>query len=340
MLDKADTLCSVKISKTCTKKSAKVPTFIPTPTTPREILRDCLNLKSILKKTFLTSLAEYCTDAEEKKFLKCLASKEGSTYYNELIMEKSFGLIDILKLCRTCKPPFSLIVEHLTRLLPRAYSIANSPQKSSKEITLIFSTLDNNPGVTTQMLKEKCSDSNESSQSSLLIYLREPNAFRYTEENFGENQILIAIGTGLAPFLGFLQHKQHLMEKENKENPGTTWLFVGTTSDQTVIHRDELLEWQSRNVLNKFVESHSRISTAPYHYVQEAMEANAHDLIELLMKPDTIIYLCADGGQISKSIEKSLQNILCKELSITEQESAEMLKDFKTKRKYREDIWL
>ncbi|KAI8129491.1 hypothetical protein FF38_00574 [Lucilia cuprina] len=334
--NKADTICSVEISKLCTKKSAKVPTFIPKTTTPREILRDCLNLKTILKKTFIRSLAEYCTDTEEIKFLKSLSSKEGTAFYNTLVMEKGLTLSDLLKFCPSCKPPFSLIVEHLSRLLPRPYSIVNSPLKSKEEIKIIFSILKTKPGVTTKMLEEKCT--NEC--ASVMMYLREPNYFRYTEENYEQNQILIAIGTGLAPFLGFLQHKEHLMLKENKTNPGTTWLFVGATSEQAILQRDQLLQWQSYNVLNNLSESYSRIPTARFQYVQESLESNAQELVELLMKPDTIIYLCADGGEISKSIEKSLQNILSKELTISAEESIAMMKDFKVKRKYREDIWL
>lgn len=331
----ADTVCSVKTLKSCSKKTVKVPPYIPTSTTPREILRDCLNLKTLLKKTFLRSLAEYCADNQEKVFFKCLSSKEGSSFYNNLIIEKGLTLIDMLQLCPTCKPPLSLIIEHLKRLLPRPYSIANSPLRTNAEITVIFSTLDTNSGVTTSMLKEKSTQQ----FSSLLIYLREPNYFRYTQDNYQENQILIAIGTGLAPFLGFLQHKQHLIHA-NKEKPGTTWLFVGTTSQQAVIHREELLQWLSNNVLNNFEECYSRDSGARYHYVQESLKGKSQKLVELFMKPETILYLCADGRHISKSVEKSLQNILAKELAITEAESIEILKDFKTKRKYREDIWL
>lgn len=336
MDDVADRKCSIEISKTCKKKTAKVPAYIPSTTTPREILRDCVNLNSVLKKQFLRSLAEYCTDDEEKDFLKSISAKEGSVFYNDLIMEKGLSLLDILKICTTCKPPFSLIVEHLTRLLPRPYSIANSMLKSKDEITFIFTVMNKKPGVATNMLTAKC----RKESATILMYLREPNYFRYTVEDYEKNQILIAIGSGLAPFLGFLHQKEYMMMNErNTKKSGITWLFVGAMSDQAVIHREQLKQWQSQNVITKFFEAHSRITNARYHYVQESLEDNGHELVKLLIKPQTVLYVCADGGEISTSLEKTLQNLLSKELSLNEEETVEMIKELKTTKKYREDIW-
>ena len=334
--DVADKRCSIEISKTCKKKTAKVPPYIPSTTTPREILRDCVNLKSVLKKQFLRALAEYCADNEEKDFLKSVSSKEGSVLYNNLIMVKGLSLLDILKLCSSCKPPFSLIVENLTRLLPRPYSITNSMLKSNDEITVIFTVLNKEPGVVTNMLVEKCRKGSE----TILMYLRELNYFRYAAEDYEKNQILIAIGSGLAPFLGFLQQKEYMMmNEENTKKSGITWLLVGASSEQAVIHREQLMQWQSQNVIVKFVEAHSRVTNARYHYVQDCLEDNSQEVVELLMKPETVLYVCADGGEISKSLEKSLQGILSKELSINEEETIEMIKELRATKKYREDIW-
>lgn len=338
MLDlngEADRKCSVKVVSNGNKKTTKVPPYIPTTTSPREILQDCLNIKSILKKQFLSSLAEYCTDKEEKSFMKCLSSKEGSSFYNFVIIEKGFRLLDILKSCPSCKPPLRLLIEHLTRLLPRPYSIASSPLNTAEEITIIFSILHKNPGVTTNMMKEKT----RTQSSSLLIYLRENNLFRYTEEDYFKNQILIAIGTGLAPFLGFLEHKECIMKGGNNMESGKTWLFVGSTSEQTILHRQQLVKWQSMNVLNKFIESHSRVNASSYQYIQDSLYANSQEFVELFLHSDTVIYICADGAQISQSIEMSIHKILTKELTISEVEAADMLKSFKAQGKYREDLW-
>ncbi|XP_075146777.1 methionine synthase reductase [Haematobia irritans] len=337
--DVADSVCSA-VSKSSNKKKLNL-THIPSPSTPRQILSDCLNIRAILKKQFLSSLGDYCTDNDERLFLKCLSSKEGASIYNKFIVEKQWTLLHFLKICVSCKPPLNFLMEHLPRLLPRPYSIANSPLANPNEITLIFSTLvHSTPGVTTSMLSKKLTESNP----SILMYMRQKNAFRYTQEDYGKNQICIAIGTGLAPFLGFLQHKEEIKRQGllTNEIPGKTWIFVGATSEDTVIHRKQLLQWQSLNILDKFVEANSRSPSNPYKYVQNAMEHYALDIFGLLMESNTILYLCADGGgEITKCIEASLVNIIQKGLNLTELEPAlEMLKDFKASGKYKLDQWL
>ncbi|XP_073831240.1 methionine synthase reductase [Musca autumnalis] len=336
--DKADTKCQIQVNPSCTKKTAKVPAHIPAASTPRELLRDCVNIRGVLKKQLLSSLANFCSDNDEKSFLKCLSSKEGVSFYNDLIMNKGFNLLDILETCHTCRPPLALLIEHLPRLLPRPYSIANSPLENPKEIQIIFSTLNNHrPGVATSFLMEKTKEE----YPKILMYLREANTFRYSEEMFGKNQILIAVGTALAPFLGFLQHKEHLSKQETNV-AGQTWLFAGAINEQAILHREQLLQWQKENILNKFVESYSRSSSADHHhhYVQDALAQNADSFVEMLLNPDTILYLCADGGEISKSIEECFVHILQEKLQISAVEAGQMLKDFKTQGKYRIDVWL
>ncbi|XP_005178690.1 methionine synthase reductase [Musca domestica] len=332
--DEADVKCHIKVNPLCTKKTVKVPMHIPSTSTPRELLRDCINIRGVLKKQLLSSLANYCSDNDEKSFLKCLSSKEATTLYNDLIMSRGFTLLDILEICHTCRPPLALLIEHLPRLLPRPYSIANSPLVDDKEIQIIFSILNDKPGVATSFLMEKIQEENP----TILMYLREANTFRYVEEDYGKNQILIAVGTALAPFLGFLQHKEQLAGQESNIPSGQTCLFVGATKEQAILHRDHLVKWKTKNILNTFSEAFSR-SSQP-QYVQDVLLENSANIVELLLQPDTVLYLCADGGEISKSIETCLCRIFHEKLQISETEAGQMLKDYKAQGKYRVDVWL
>ncbi|EDW84301.1 uncharacterized protein Dwil_GK13220 [Drosophila willistoni] len=329
----ADDVCHIKLASKLVKKSAKLPEHIPNSSSVREIFTHCLSLNGILKKQFLSSLAEYTTDERERGFLNSLSSKQGTSFYNELILERGLGFLDLMQICGICQPSLALLVEHLPRLLPRPYSIANSPSCEGG-LKIIYSILPVNPGVATSMLESK----SQQRESKIFIYPRLSNAFRYTTEDLNKNQILIAIGTGLAPFLGFLEHKEF---HNRQANVGKTWLYVGARTAQAVLKRDQLLAWQESSsplVLQRLRMCYSRGDSPTY--VQQLLEEDAEELVELILEPETVLYVCADGAKISQSIGQALSKCLQKVLHLDETQSAERLKELRQQGKYREDIWL
>lgn len=339
---KPDVICDIAIKKDTTKKNARFPSHIPQEmVTPRSILRDCFDLRSVPMKLFLRSLAEYTTDKDEKNLLMLLSSKEGSKLYNKLILEKTKSFLDVLDLCSSCYPPLSLLIEHLPRLKPRPYSIANSPLSNPGQIKLILSVLNENPGVGTAYLTEKVHNflENPEKPEEISFYFRQTNQFYFQSE---KDSILIGIGCGVSPFLGYLQHKDELM-KQNHTKLGSTWLFVGSTCQDSAVHRDELLDYQIRGVLEHLYESFSRDpdpDCADFKHVQDRMRANAEDFVQQLTKKETVLYVCADGTKISKSIEDCIKECLVKVLECSDEEATLLIKVMRSSGKYKEDIWV
>lgn len=337
LAQQADTACHVRLALNCAKKSAKVPAHIPPATTPREIFTHCLALHAVPQKQFLSALASCTSDAKERSFLASLSSKQGASHYQKLILERGLNVLDLLELCSSCLPSLALLVEHLPRLLPRPYSMANSPLENAQLLRLIYSIRAVKPGVTTSMLETKVQQHKAREEPvELLIYPRLQNAFRYTEEQLGGNQILIAVGTGLAPFLGFLEHKQRSASGLAK---GHTWLYVGAKTPQAILKQQQLQAWQESAVLQRLRLCYSR-STEPPKYVQEMLEEDAEQLIPLLLQPESVLYVCADGAKISKSIDEGLRRCLQLVLQLDETEATQRLKDLRVHGKYREDVWL
>lgn len=340
LAQQADTVCHLRLVLNCAKKNAKVPAHIPPVSTPREIFTHCLALHAVPQKQFLSALASYTSDAKERLFLASLSSKQGASHYQKLIFEHGLNVLDLLELCSSCLPPLALLVEHLPRLLPRPYSIANSPLENAQQLCLIYSIRAVKPGVTTSMLEAKVQQhrAREENQQNveLFIYPRLQNAFRYTEEQLGGNQILIAVGTGLAPFLGFLEHKQRCASSLAK---GQTWLYVGAKTPQAILKRQQLQAWQESAVLQRLRLCYSR-SKDPPKYVQEMLEEEADQLIPLLLQPESVLYVCADGAKISKSIDEGLRRCLQLVLQLEETEATQRLKELRAQGKYREDVWL
>ncbi|EDV93496.1 methionine synthase reductase [Drosophila grimshawi] len=341
IVQQADSYCLVRLALNCAKKSAKVPAHLPTTSakTPREILTDCLSLHSVLQKQFLSALARCTSDSKERAFLASLSSKQGTNHYQTLILERGLCMLDLLELCASCQPTLALLVEHLPRLLPRPYSISNSPLECSKQmLRIIYSIRTHKAGVTTAMLEAKIKQHEEQLQQpvKLFLYPRIQNAFRYTDQELTGNQILIAVGTGLAPFLGFLAHKQR-----QQLATGETWLYVGAKTPQAMLKQQQLLDWQASSILQRLRLCYSRSSTPEEpKYVQQLLEEDAEQLVELLLQPSTILYVCADGAKISKSIEEGLRRCLQLALHLDEMEAVQRLKELRTQGKYREDLWL
>ncbi|KAH8288416.1 hypothetical protein KR054_002552, partial [Drosophila jambulina] len=336
--DKADAGFILKLVLNCAKKNAKVPAHIPPSTTPREILTHCLALGSVPQKQFLSALAGFTCNERERSFLACLSSKQATAHYNSLVLEQGLSLSEILDLCGSCKPPLAFLAEHLPRLLPRPYSIANTPLESSvQELRIIYSLLSHKPGVTTSFLEGKVQKANKD-PAEVIIYPRLSTTFRYTEQDLCSNQILIAVGTGLAPFLGFLGHKEQLLRQQPHQDKGQSWLFAGAKTPEAILKRDQLLAWQQSTVLSRFRSCFSR-GESPC-YVQTLLEEDAEELVELLLKPETVLYVCADGAKISQSIANGLSVCLQKALYLNEEEALRRLKELKTQGKYREDVWL
>lgn len=325
----ADNECSVSVKLGTTKKSAKLP-FSDDTTTPRQLLRDYLNVKSIPKKLFLRSLVEYTEDFSERHFLGALSSKEGAKLYSELTGEKKQTVLDILQACPSCKPPLSLLLEHLPKLLPRPYSIANSQLTTPDEIKIIFSISEDNPGLTTSLLAK--------SPETLNIYLRQPNLFRYSEEDYEKNQIMISVGCGVAPFIGFLEHKRELLKC--KENGGKSWLFNGSRCKESCVHREKLQEFKKLGILEEFFESYSRTEESEYKYVQDQIVRNEEGFVNLFLDEDTVLFVCADGAGISKAIEECVANCLERIKALEDGEGRKMVLRFKKEGKYREDLWV
>ncbi|KAM8704301.1 hypothetical protein ACLKA7_008841 [Drosophila subpalustris] len=329
----ADSTCHVKLSANCTKKSAKVPAHIPASTTPREIFTHCVALNSVLQKQFLSALASCTSESRERAFLASLSSKQAAVHYQTLILERGLGLLDLLEMCPSCMPSLALLIEHLPRLLPRPYSIANSPLECKQQLRVIYSIRARKPGVTTSMLEVKLKEQ----PSKLFAYPRLQNAFRFTNQELPGHQILIAVGTGLAPFLGFLAHKQLCQQQAT----GQTWLYVGAKTPDAILKQQQLLAWQQSSVLQRLRMCYSRSYTDDgLKYVQELLEQDAEQLVEQLLQPTTVLYVCADGAKISKSIDDALRRCLQLVLHLDEMEAMQRLKELRTQGKYREDVWL
>ncbi|XP_062986256.1 methionine synthase reductase isoform X2 [Elgaria multicarinata webbii] len=240
LLEKKDYVVCLKIQAHTKKRGAAVPQYIPEKSTVKFILMWCLEIRAIPKKAFLRSLVEYTTDVGEKRRLQELCSKQGSSDYNSFIRDAGVCLLDLLQTFPTCKPPFSLLIEHLPKLQARPYSAASSSLFQPGKMSFIFNILEFpshlgqlRRGVCTGWLAELVVPVLQSSTKcegllipKISISSRPANIFHLPNDP-SVPFVMVGPGTGIAVFIGFLQHRQKLKEDHKDWAFGETWLFFG-----------------------------------------------------------------------------------------------------------------
>ncbi len=113
--------------------------------------------------------------------------------------------------------------------------------------------------------------------------------------------IMIATGTGIAPFRAFLWR----MFKEQHLNPdyqfkGLAWLFFGVTNDASILYKADL-EWLAYKYpknfrLNFALSREQTTKDGKKMYVQNRMAEYADELWDLMQKPTTHTYICGLKG--------------------------------------------
>lgn len=130
--------------------------------------------------------------------------------------------------------------------------------------------------------------------------------------------IMLATGTGIAPFRAFLWRM--FKDGERQLNPdyqfkGLAWLVFGVATTPNVLYKQELEEMQAKYPDNfKLTYAISREQQNPEGgrmYIQHRVAENAEKMWELMQKPNTHTYMCGLKG-MEDGIDEALSAVAAK----------------------------
>jgi len=222
-------------------------------------------------------------------------------------------------------------VKCLRKLQPRLYSIASSQKAHATEVHLTVAAVRyeshgrKREGVCSTFLSDRADN------APVPVFVHTAKHFRVPED-LNTPVIMVGPGTGIAPFMAFLQ------ERKVSGATGKNWLFFGDQKSETdFLYREELEAWQEEGVLHKLSTAFSR-DQAEKIYVQHRMLEAATELFEWL-EQGAYFYICGDASRMAKDVDAALHQVVEKAGGKSAEEAAAYVEELKKSKRYRKDVY-
>lgn len=326
--------------------------------TVEKAISECIDLGSVVKgKWLLSELSAYAENPAEKEALLFLAGKspESCAAFQEFVETQRRTIVDLLRDFPSCQGiPLEALFGMLPSIPVRYYSVCSSPLKNNGgELSIALSIVDyltpsllvdgkecgqrRIAGVATSFLERSvCGYLTGSSEASteLAIFPKPNESFRLPT-TLDTPIILLGPGTGVAPFIGFLQHRQA------QKATGSADLFFGCRhKDHDWLYQDQTKALDLDGTLSHNYVAFSRDETEPRQYIQDIIKTSGkYSVVDAIANRGAVTYLCGDGNKMAKDVQIALVDILAEHLG-GDAEKAQLYFDaLKSEGRFLLDVW-
>ncbi|CAF0826230.1 unnamed protein product [Adineta steineri] len=316
------------------KINSSTNTFFPTnyPVSAFDILSGYVELAQPISKKQIEILAGLCKNEKEQIRLTNLAGDE----YEKEILGKRITILDILELYPSCKLSFAQYLRMLPSLRVRQYSISSSPLWNSEVVTITLDIL-NRPslsgvgqyyGVASNYL------ANIKEGDHISCSVRASNVKFHPPEDTKVPIVMIAAGTGIAPFRGFIQERA--AQFVCGRNIGRTILYYGCRTNEDFLYSDELDKWSKLGAIE--VKSiFSREKNDDKKYVQDLLWEDRNEIAKLYSN-GARFYTCGSANKLGTSVKTCFIKIIAEMKQCNEDEAGKILEEISLDR-YSVDVF-
>ncbi|TLD05201.1 uncharacterized protein PgNI_09177 [Pyricularia grisea] len=292
------------------------PTVLPTggSVPVAELLTSYVELGVVASRRNILTLAGAATDPAVKAKLENLAS-DG---YEELVKDKQLSVLSIAEQFPDLEIPLGTFITLLPPMRVRQYSISSSPLANPTTASITYSVLDSpstsghgrHVGVCSSYLATL-----EPGQKVQVSVRPGAVGFRPPPPSPSDAApttpvVMIAAGTGIAPFRAFLQERAEMLRNGRVLAPAVLFFGCRGPGDED-LYRDELDAWEEEGVLDGVFRAYSRDHAAEgagCRYVQDRVRAERRRVGEM-WEQGARVYVCG-SAKMGEGVKDAMLSII------------------------------
>ncbi|GAP91300.2 putative NADP FAD dependent oxidoreductase [Rosellinia necatrix] len=324
---------------------------VPSPTTPYTLFQHHLEICAPVPRESVLFLADLAPTERIKAELKAVAQSKGT--YARFLEQNHMTLSRLLHYAKNIDPsaaatwaglPLSFVIDTLPAMKPRTYSISSSPAVSPRRASITVSANPTRlaarpdvaiPGLASSYLASRLPTTTTTTTTTTgaatgeggltaapwTLYAQvRASAFRLPA-SAAVPVVMVAAGTGIAPFRAFLQERGHLAAVGRAVGPAL--LFFGCRGARDLLYGDLLAELRSGPLAGRLevVAAFSRDGDGDGEgkegregkkgerrrkekwYVGDALAARGPEVGRLLTRDDAAFYVCG-AAAMARSVKR------------------------------------
>lgn len=240
-------------------------------------------------KRFYEALSEYATEENEKAELLKLGGPDGAAEFKRRSEVDTVTFADILLQFPSAHPDFHEIVRIIGPLKRREYSIASCQKVTPNSVALMIVVVNwTDPtgrdrfGLATRFLSRL--------QSGSPITVSVKSSVMKLPPKSTQPLIMAGLGTGLAPFRAFVQHRA--LEKAQGKEIGSVLLYMGSRHQrEEYCYGEEWEAYQEAGVITLLGRAFSRDQPQKI-YIQDRMRQTLPEIMQAYIREEGAFYLC------------------------------------------------
>ena len=240
-------------------------------------------------KRFYEALADFADDPNQKKELLALGGSEGAVEFKRRAEVDTITYADILLEFSSAHPSFHDIVRIVAPMKRREYSIASCQAVTPNTVALMIVTVNwvdpkgrDRFGQATRYL-------NKLRPGTAVTVSVKPSVMKLPPSS-KQPLIMAGLGTGLAPFRAFVQHRA--MEKAQGKEIGSVLLYMGSRHQrEEYCYGEEWEAYQDAGVITLLGRAFSRDQPQKI-YIQDRMRETLDEISQAYLKEEGAFYLC------------------------------------------------